>query len=524
MRRWYVVALLAATLVAAGCSSKSPSQPSASTSGGTKPVSGGTLSVLTVAASRSLDPAKEIGGVVDADYFQPVYDSLLYESPTTGALSPGLALSATSNSASTAWTIKLRPNVKFSDGTAFNAAAVRDEFSRCETPATACYGISAAAEIGSMKVVSPLTLQVTLKAPDATWSQVLAVGGQGGLGAIPSPTAVAKYGANYGTTPQTTVGAGAFIVKSWIPSQSMTLTRNPHYWDAPEPYLQTINLTISEDPATASNALTTGQDQLALFATSAPQLQALEQNKSFQFWGNSISISDFALNTKTGPTSNVLLREVLAYGADMSAVDASAGFGAPLATSLSPKGSPYYPLGVNSISYDPTKAKSLMQQYLQQTGQTSVTVPMTLAPNEQAAAEAMQQYWNQIPGLHVQLSVLSDVETSTMIATRSYTGLLNDAVTLSPRAAAETLLSTSLQNLSYVDDPTIDAAIQRAMSSTSPAVQKSAMVTIAKEWNKDVPGILEWASPFDYFAVANVHGIIENYDYSVQFQSVWLAK
>jgi peptide/nickel transport system substrate-binding protein len=470
-----------------------------------------------------MDPAKQIGGVVDADYFQPVYDALLYQDPSTGALSAGLALSATPSSEAKVWTIKLRPNVKFSDGTPFDATAVMDEFKRCATPATACFGISAAAEIASMKVVDAQTLQVTLNAVDSTWSQVLAIGGQGGLAEIPSPTAVAKYGANYGTSPSTTVGAGPFTLSSWIAGQSATMTRNPKYWNSPQPYLQTLNLSISQDPATAANALTSGQDQLALFATSAPQLQALQQNKTFQFWGNSAAISDFAMNTKTGPTANPLLREVLVYGVNMNAVDASTGFGAAPATSLAPKGSPYSPLGVSSPSYDPAKAKSLMQQYLQQTHQTSVTVEMTLAPNEQAAAEAMQQFWSQIPGLNVKLTVLSNVQTSTMIATRSYTGLLNDAVTLTPRSVAAELLSTSPQNLYYLNDPKVDAAIHQALSSTDPAAQKAAMVAVAQQWNQDVPGVLQWVSPFDYFAAGNVHGMKVNADFSVQFQSLWLA-
>ena len=53
-----------------------------------------------------------------------IYDTLVRYDPVTLKYEPQTAESVTSNADSTEWTIKLRPNIKFSDGTDYDADAV----------------------------------------------------------------------------------------------------------------------------------------------------------------------------------------------------------------------------------------------------------------------------------------------------------------------------------------------------------------------------------------------------------------
>jgi peptide/nickel transport system substrate-binding protein len=53
-----------------------------------------------------------------------VYDALWSINPTTQEIVPRQATSVTANADSTVWTIKLRPDLKFTDGTTLDANAV----------------------------------------------------------------------------------------------------------------------------------------------------------------------------------------------------------------------------------------------------------------------------------------------------------------------------------------------------------------------------------------------------------------
>ena len=72
------------------------------------------------------------------------------------------------------WTLKLRPNIKFSDGTPLDAEAVKFNFERHADPSKHSPNLSLVQTIESMRVVDPLTLEITLKAPNAAFDHALA--------------------------------------------------------------------------------------------------------------------------------------------------------------------------------------------------------------------------------------------------------------------------------------------------------------------------------------------------------------
>ena len=77
-----------------------------------------------------------------------------------------------------------------------------------------------------MKVVNPTTLQVTLTAPDSSFDRTVAQQ----LLFIGSPTAIKKEGASFGTHP---VGAGPFILTSWVRNSQKTFTAQPRITTSP---------------------------------------------------------------------------------------------------------------------------------------------------------------------------------------------------------------------------------------------------------------------------------------------------
>src|SRR5262249_14392948 len=75
--------------------------------------------------------------------------------------------------------------------------------------------------VASLTAQDATTLNITLASPQPSFPYTVARN----LEWIPSPTALAKYGATYGTSPDTTVGAGPLILKQWLKDSQLSFTR-----------------------------------------------------------------------------------------------------------------------------------------------------------------------------------------------------------------------------------------------------------------------------------------------------------
>jgi ABC-type transport system substrate-binding protein len=122
-----------------------------------------------------------------------LYDMLFYNDVATGTIAPQTAESITSTDAIT-WTLKLRPNIKFSDGTAYDASAVKFNYLRLQDPANVAVRATQANLIATMTVTDPQTLGFTLKAKNALFPGALTL-----IPFVASPAAVQAQGGRYGS-------------------------------------------------------------------------------------------------------------------------------------------------------------------------------------------------------------------------------------------------------------------------------------------------------------------------------------
>ncbi|CAM3550212.1 ABC transporter substrate-binding protein [Deinococcus saxicola] len=173
-----------------------------------------------------------------------IYDTLIDFKNGTTDLTPGLATSWSSNANATAWTFKLRPGVKFHDGTAMNADAVvfnlrrwwdkadpygfRDQGRTFEIVGDLLGGYKGdpTAVIKDIVKVDNMTVRVDLNKSSSVLPNVLASGYFG----IASPAAIRKDGAKYGTPASKAIGTGPFIFQSWRTGDRVVLTPNKTYW------------------------------------------------------------------------------------------------------------------------------------------------------------------------------------------------------------------------------------------------------------------------------------------------------
>ncbi len=120
-------------------------------------------------------------------------------------------------------TIKLRPGVKYNDGTAMSAEAVKFSLDRHRE----MKGSNRRSELESVtavEVVDPLTVRLRLKAPFSPLTAQLA----DRAGMPISPAADKKLGEKFGTAP-VCVGPWQFVER--IPQDRIVVERSPHYFD-----------------------------------------------------------------------------------------------------------------------------------------------------------------------------------------------------------------------------------------------------------------------------------------------------
>ena len=170
----------------------------------------------------------------------------------------------------TVWTLKLKPGIKFTDGTDYNAAAVKFVLDRQAKEGNANPRGQLTQFVDTITVVDATTLTFKLKLGWAGFPYVLS----GANGMIYSPTAFQKVNdaAKFNITPSD-AGAGPFKVKSYKPGESLELERNATYHGG-EPYLDGVKfVTISGAQATY-DAIKTGTLQAGYVVDSAVTAKA----------------------------------------------------------------------------------------------------------------------------------------------------------------------------------------------------------------------------------------------------------
>ena len=208
MRRVLRVAALAAVLsiAAAACGDSGDSNGATASSSTTTlaqasstaaapttvtPVKGGTLTIGTYSEAPGLDPITTSGaGTTYGMEMASIYDRLIQYDPVSKQYKARLAESFTANADSSEWTLKVRQNIKFADGTAYDAEAVKFNIDRHKASNAVLRG--PLTSISAVTVVDPLTVKVTLTGP---WPGFVALLGST-LGMIVSPAAI-KAGARH---------------------------------------------------------------------------------------------------------------------------------------------------------------------------------------------------------------------------------------------------------------------------------------------------------------------------------------
>ena len=318
--------------------------------------------------SVALDP----GIVTDGESLkiaQQVFDTLLSYEPGSTKVQPSLAESWEVTEDGLTYTFKLRQGVKFHDGTDFNAEAVVFNFERWGNPGSeykfegdsfdyydSMFGSEESRVIKEVTAVDEHTVQFTLNQPQAPFLQNIAMSSFG----IASPTAVKEKTTNFKSEP---VGTGPFVFKEWKRNDSITLEKNPDYWQEGLPKLNKVIVRSIPDNTARFNALQNGEIDI-MEDLNADDLTVLESNANLQkIERPSFNVGYVGFNTKKKPFDDKKVRQALNHAVNKQAiVDAFFGGSAQVAKNPLPPTLWGYNDEIQDYAYDPEKAKALLAE------------------------------------------------------------------------------------------------------------------------------------------------------------------
>jgi peptide/nickel transport system substrate-binding protein len=322
---------------------------------------GGTLVLGLDQEPPTLDPHASPSAVT-YQIIASVTECLLYKTPD-GKLLPWLAESWSTSKDGRSVTFKLRRDVKFHDGTPFNADAVKFNFDRIVDPKFKAGGARAQlAGYAGSKVLDEFSVQVTFETPYAPFLTYAAAGTL----SLVSPKAVRESGDAVHTKP---IGSGPFLIKEYVAKDHTTMVRNPDYkrkapWSerAGTALLDAVVWKFIPEAGTRVTTLESGETQ-GVYAVPAQALPRLEKNTALRIekapWPGVPRI--WLLNTTKPPMDDVKVRRAINYAIDKDAFLATVYKGTGL-KAISPLAAVMLddPSLRSAYPFDAAKAKALL--------------------------------------------------------------------------------------------------------------------------------------------------------------------
>jgi peptide/nickel transport system substrate-binding protein len=543
-------AALVMALAAAACGDDGGAAPSVSSAATTtteaKPVKGGTITFGSWTEVAGLDPILYSGsGNTGGGEFGLLYDRLVQWNPTTKKYDMGTAESVTPNADFTQWTVKVRPNITFTDGTAYDAAAVKFNFDRQRKDNGALRG--ALATITDVSVVDPLTVKVTLNESWASFNYLMSLS----FGMIASPAAVAKGGTSFSTKPEG-AGAGPFQFVSYAKGEGVVLKRNDKYWGG-DVYLDSVKIVTLNGGQATLDALKTGTLDVGFLRDPGP----IQQSRTDKLAGADLAFSDGEMLLVNGgvevtcaagkpeplctgkpdgtkvatksPGSDPNVRKAVALAIDVKALDqrANGGKGLP-ATSLFAPSFPWDPK-VSLPAPNVEEAKKLVTAAKAAGWDGKIRLACTNTPARLATSQYIKASLEAV-GMTVD-DTKTGVDVNAILGeviTKKDYDLACWGLQFSPddgtvQQIESFLRSTSASNRTGFKSTPIDGIISELKKATTDEAKTAAYKKIADIWSTDAPSVPLAHVEERIVWTAKVHGVSTTAQSQVLLAKAWIG-
>ncbi|WP_325343546.1 ABC transporter substrate-binding protein [Xylophilus sp.] len=477
-----------------------------------------------------------------------IYDSLVYQDEN-GDISPWLATSWDISPDGLTYTFHLRDDVTYSDGTPFNAEAVRLNLEHMRDPKTksplAAYYI---APYDHGEVVSEYVFRAHLREAYAPFLGVLA---QGWLPML-SPKQIREDPKSIIDHP---AGSGPFVLESYVRDQHATFVRRADYhWSPPvlrhkgPAYVDRIELSFVPEALIRYSALLAGQYDVTLDVP--PQnAEAIRANADFELHsrirkGNPSRSLTF--NTQRPPFDDPRVRVALAKAIDREGLAWIQGFGEYRVTSdfLSANTRYYDPRWRDVLKYDPAAANKILDEAgwaerdaegfrVKNGKRLSAELVQTGGANSPTGTAVALQADARKVGLEITIRLLPAQIMNTLRTTGEYQLLAGgvwhtntpDGLSILYHSSAIPTDKVIGANVSRLNDPVFDDLLTRARHTMVPAEQQALYSQAQQRLTELAPAVPAYENHHISAWRRDVKGILFDTSHNIPlFVNAWLDR
>ncbi|MGV9744357.1 ABC transporter substrate-binding protein [Rhodococcus zopfii] len=466
------------------------------------PVSGGVARILQTGEPRSLDPA----ALSNTWAHQPVlgnalYGELMINDVDTTEIGYRMATEFSTTDGGSSFTLKLRPDLKFSDGTPLDAAAVKFNWDRLKDRSLGSTTIRQAVQIAETEVVDPVTLRVVMTSPNPHFAQAVIAGA---LNWIASPSALEKGQAAFDENP---IGAGPFTLVKWTRQDSVELQRNPGYWDAPKPYLDGLVIRTATDTNQRGNSIITGGADLAM----ETNWETLDKVEAAGFLYEVVPTGGgqmLGMNARRAPFDDVRARRAVSMAVDLDAINTAVYNGAgEIPRTLFEEGSPYF-ADISLDDYDQDTAQKLFDELAAEGRPVKFTFMSYPTTESRTLGEALQAQLSAYDNVEVNVEVVDYAAATARAGARDFDMVITSAIVQDPDFGLWTAFhSASTGNFTGVDDKELSDALDAGRLATSTEDRAAAYETVQERLAELTPGIWYYRAVPGVSIGKNLHGV-----------------
>ena len=358
----------------------------------------------------------------------------------------------------TTWEFKLRDDVVFHNGEAFDAESVKYTIERILDPEMNSAQVAHISAIEEVKIIDPYTVHIITSEPFPTLP----------LQILPRQMVPPKYTEEMGHEhlAANPVGTGPYKFVEWIRDERVVLEANEDYWRGP-PAIDRVVFRVIPENSTRMAELQTGSVDL-IVNVPPHQAQTLEEgaDTAVARVGSSRVIFLGLISDSPGPLEDVRVRQALNYAIDVPGIvdNVLMGNGTPLAGQ--PVGATHfgYNPSVEAYPYDPNRALELLAEAGHADGLSlNFDSPSGRYLMDREIAQAATGQFEDI-GLDIDLNVLEWGVFVDKIMARQMQDMFLIGWGNSTFDADATLYSwfRTGERFTFYDNPEIDALLDRA--------------------------------------------------------------
>lgn len=445
-----------------------------------------------------------------------LYDTLTVPD-ADGGYAPYLAKAVEHDETYRTWTITLRDDVVFHDGTVLDAQVVKNNLDAYRgeyegrSPLLFSFVMSNVAEV---TVLNQLTVEVTTEVPWVSFPAVLYASGRLGIMAQAQLDADPE---SCGTEP---IGTGPFSFVSWERDEALRVRRNPSYWQTapdgePYPYLNAIEFRPMQNSDARIAALQQGEINMLHTSTSSDMGDTLPTLRDAGAINLLISderteVSYLMMNSSKEPLGDRDARLAIAQAIDRERLNQESNEGFPdLADG------PFAPGVLGHLSdpgfpgFDQEAAREQVAAMEAAGADTTISLLTSAGPVAVRQAQITKEMLEEV-GFTIELEIESEADLIGRVIAGSY-----ELASFRNQPGEDPDMDHiwwygegNPVNFGRFDDPVINENLTLGRSEPDEDLRREAYEAINRRFAEQVWNVWLWYAPWAVAEAANIHGIL----------------